>query len=186
MDLLDYAEAQGRRNADFSLQTLELLSKRAHALLVLLLGGAGAAGGVALARLDMAGAALVVAGLGAVSLWWFALAAVLAFCALPTREVCAPAGVGWVLLEHARGPLADYAKQVAVEGGAAGVKGATDALTLLREIWRAMGLPITYGLPPRSCLMFALAMREIRLLSVRASPNFSSKPVRLPSLAMSI
>ena len=28
MDLLDYAEAQGRRNADFSLQTLELLSKR--------------------------------------------------------------------------------------------------------------------------------------------------------------
>lgn len=133
MDLLDYAEAQGRRNADFSLQTLELLSKRAHALLVLLLGGAGAAGGVALARLDMAGAAMVVAGLGAVSLWWFALAAVLAFCALPTREVRAPAGVGWVLLEHARGPLADYAKQVAVEGGAEGVKGATDALTLLRE-----------------------------------------------------
>lgn len=133
MDVLDYAEAQGRRNADFSLQTLELLSRRAHALLVLLLGGAGAAGGVALARLDVAGAALVVAGLGVVSVWWFALAAMLAFGALPTRDVRAPAGVGWVLLQHARGPLADYAKQAAVERAAAGLADGGDVLALLRE-----------------------------------------------------
>lgn len=135
MELLDYVEAQGRRNAEFSLQTLEIIARRCHALLVLLLGGAGAAGGVALAHLAHPPGHVVAVGLGAVSAWWFALAAVLAFCALPTRQVRAPAGVGWVLLQHARGALGDYVRQVAVErAAAAGPDGeGCDVLSGLRE-----------------------------------------------------
>ncbi len=51
MELLDYVEEQGRRNAAFSVETLELMNKRAHTLLTLLLAGAGATGTMALAQL---------------------------------------------------------------------------------------------------------------------------------------
>lgn len=128
MDVLDFVEEQGRRNAAFSLEGLELLSKRAHTMLALLMGGAGAAGGVALGHLGPTGNAQVLAGLGTVSLWWFCLAALLAFRALPTRTMRAPAGEGRVLLDHARAGLADYIKQARLEG-----EPVSDALALLRE-----------------------------------------------------
>jgi hypothetical protein len=128
MELLDYVEEQGRRNAAFSLETLELLNRRAHLLLTVLLGGATTAGGVALGQLGGSGNLPVLVGLGVVALWWFALAALLAFRALPTNEVRPPAGDGAALLQHARGSLADYCIAVQKEDG-----GAVDVLTKLRE-----------------------------------------------------
>lgn len=48
MEILDFAEQQGQRAAAFSLATLDANRQRSHSLLVLLLGGAGAMGGLAL------------------------------------------------------------------------------------------------------------------------------------------
>lgn len=100
MELLDYVEEQGRRNAAFSLETLELMNKRAHTLLTLLLAGAGATGTMALAQLGPGGARWVLWPAAAVSMWWFALAAWVAVKALRTREVRAPAGEPGALLKH--------------------------------------------------------------------------------------
>lgn len=100
MDLLDFVEEQGRRNAAFSLETLELMSKRAHALLTLLLGGAGASGTLVLAQLGPAGTRWMLWPLAAVSIWWFLLAGWVAVKALRTREVRAPAGSPEALLSH--------------------------------------------------------------------------------------
>ncbi|HEY5582562.1 MAG TPA: hypothetical protein VIK56_15635 [Rhodoferax sp.] len=127
MEILDFAEAQGQRNAAFSLETLELMSKRAHALLSLLLGGAGAAGAYALGQIGKPGGAWSLGALGAVSLWWFVLAAWVALRALRTQEVRAPACDGQALVEHARA-LDDYIKQAKYEG-----ESPADVLTLLRE-----------------------------------------------------
>lgn len=100
MELLDYVEEQGRRNAAFSVETLELMNKRAHTLLTLLLAGAGATGTMALAQLGPGGVRWVLWPLAAVSVWWFALAAWVAVKALRTREVRAPAGEPVALLKH--------------------------------------------------------------------------------------
>lgn len=115
MELLDYVEDQGRRNAVFSLETLELMSKRAHTLLTLLLGGAGASGTVALAQLGPAGVRWVLWPLAAVSVWWFALAAWVAVKGLRTREVRAPAGAPGALLKHFEA-LRHYSRSAAMEG----------------------------------------------------------------------
>lgn len=112
MTELDYLEDQARRNAAFSLENMDKLTQRAQGLQTLLLGGAGGAGAYALGQIGKPGGLWAVAALGVLSLWWFALAAWLAVKALPTHDVRAPAGDGWALLEHLRGPLAQWAKDV--------------------------------------------------------------------------
>lgn len=128
MDYLDYIEEQGRRNVAFSLETLELMNKRAHTLLTMLLGGAGASGSVALAQWAAGGSPWLVVPLAAVALWWFLLAYLVLTQALATQEVKAPAGHPGRLLDHLQGPLAVYAQELRAESGVV-----ADTLTLLRE-----------------------------------------------------
>lgn len=124
MDVLDFAEQQGQKAAAFSLATLEFNRQRAHALLVLLLGGAGAMGGLAISQ---AALLWVAAAAGSVALWWFACAAWLALRALRTQPIRTWAGEGWPLVEKAR-EFEAYVKQATLEGEVV-----PDALTLLRE-----------------------------------------------------
>lgn len=126
MDVLDFAELQGQRSVAFALANLDLSRQRSHALLVLLLGGAGAMSGVAISQ-AAAGMWVSVAA-GSIALWWFALAAWLAMRALRTQVVRSWAGEGWPLVEHAKS-LDDYVKQAAIEG-----ETVPDTLTLLREM----------------------------------------------------
>ena len=128
MDELTFIEQQGQRNAAFSLENWELMNKRTHALLTLLLGGAAGTGAYALGQLGKPGGQWVLWALGTVALWWFVLAAWVAVRALRTQEVRAPAGDGQRLLEHLRGPLAAYIKQAHLDG-----EDPADGLTLLRE-----------------------------------------------------
>lgn len=126
MEILDFAEAQGQRAAAFSAATLEISRQRANALLVLLLGGAGAMGGVAISQAAAHGCAAIAAA--CVAAWWFALAAWLALRALRTQPVRSWAGDGWALLEHAK-LLDAYVKQAVLDG-----QTTADTLTLLREM----------------------------------------------------
>lgn len=128
MEILDFAEKQGQRSAAFSLETLELMSKRATTLLTLLLGGAGATGAYALGQIGKPGSLWALCALGAVSLWWFSLAAWVTVCAMKTQVVSAPAGGGLALLEQAK-KYDDYIKQAKIEG-----ESPADCLTLLREM----------------------------------------------------
>jgi hypothetical protein len=109
METLDFIEDQSRRNAAFSLESMELMSKRAHAMVTMLLGGAVATGGFALNLIGKPGALWSLGGLAAVSLWWFAVAAWAVLMALRTRETRAPANSGQALLTYLDGPLAAYA-----------------------------------------------------------------------------
>jgi len=124
MGVLDFAESQGKLAAAFSLANLDFNRQRAHALLVLLLGGAGAMGGLAISQ---ASDLCVAVAAWSMSLWWFACAAWLALRALRTQPIRSWAGEGWPLIEKAR-EFDDYVKQSAIEGGVV-----LDTLTLLRE-----------------------------------------------------
>ncbi len=128
MEPLDYIEAQAQKSAAFSLETLELMTKRAYALLTLFLAGAGTAGTFALNQLAKSEGRFVMWALGAVSLWWFCLAAWVALRALQSREVRPPANSGADLLSYLQGPLADYCKELEAEGQAQ-----PSGLALLRE-----------------------------------------------------
>lgn len=128
MDELTFIETQAQKAAQFNLDTLELMNKRAHALLAGLLAGAGATGSYALGQLGKADGVLLLYVLGAVSLWWFALAAWLTLSALQSKSVRAPANSGKALLEYWLGPLQIYFKEIQAEGGTP-----PSALTLLRE-----------------------------------------------------
>lgn len=128
MTYLDYIEEQARRNVGFSLETLELLTKRSHTLLAMLLGGAGAVGSIALAQWAAGSSAWLLAPLAAVSLWWFLLAYLVLTRALATRVVKAPAGQPGRLLDYLQGPLTTYVQQKLAESGEM-----LDPLTLLRE-----------------------------------------------------
>lgn len=128
MDELTFLEDQARRNAAFSLDNLDKLNQRVNALLALLLGGAGGAGAYALGQIGKPGSVWMLSALGALSIWWFILAAWVAMRAMRTREVRAPANDGLALLRHLRGPLMDYINQARQAG-----ESPKDGLTLLRE-----------------------------------------------------
>lgn len=93
MDALDYIEREGQANMAQHLAQYEVLMKRAQALALLLLGGGGALGGLALQQWGQARAlsrpladtVLVAAGAGAA--WWFALAGLLAVFVMRSRKV---------------------------------------------------------------------------------------------------
>lgn len=124
MELIEFAERQGEEAAKFSLATLDFNRARCHTLLVLLLGGAGGAIGVAVAA--GAGSLMAVAAVAA-SLWWFGLAAYLAVRGLRTSPVRSWTSEGPSVLRKAQEWRA-YAAQVAEGGGEP-----LDALLSLRE-----------------------------------------------------
>ncbi len=117
MEALDYIEQQGQRSAAFSLETVELMNKRAQALLTLLMGGAGATGSYALAHIGEPNSRWVVFCLGAVSVWWFFLAAYVTWRGLASRKIRAPAGWPQMLLDQLKGPLTRYVAEVGRQQG---------------------------------------------------------------------
>lgn len=128
MDVLEFAEQQGKQAAAFSLDGVELMNKRAQTLLTMLIAGAGAAGAYALGQLSASGSLWVLCALGAVSLWWFVLAAWVAWRVLPSHEVIAPAHSAQDILAQAVA-YDDYIKQARSEG-----ETPADCLTLLRQM----------------------------------------------------
>lgn len=130
-EVIDLAEKHSQEVARFSLAGLEEARRRAHALLVLLLAGGGALGGLGLARADalqnwpLAAAALA----GAVH--WFALAAYVAWQASTTAAVRSWATPG--LAKEGYGKWLSYAKAANTEAAAlGGPAGGVDALQELR------------------------------------------------------
>lgn len=89
MDALDYMEREGHANMAQHLAQYEVLMKRAQALTLLLLGGGGALGGLALQQWGQGRALtdplLVASAVGAV--WWFALAGLLAVFVMRSRKI---------------------------------------------------------------------------------------------------
>lgn len=85
MDEIDLAEFNSREAAKFSLDGLNQARSRAHALLMVLLGGAAGMGSLGLARwsLEPALASAALAG----AMWWFWLAARLTWGALRSSQV---------------------------------------------------------------------------------------------------
>lgn len=122
---IDYLEDQARRNAAFSLDNMDRLTQRAQGMLTLLLGGAGGAGAYALGQIGRPDAVWAVASLGAVSLWWFALAAWVAVRLLVPHHVRPPAADGLSSLNYLRGPLAQWAQKAG--------KTKDDQLLVMRE-----------------------------------------------------
>jgi len=92
MELIEFAEKRGEDAAKFSLSTLDVARVRAHNLLVLLLGGAGAMVGLVIANSAMRPWVLLLGGVAAV--WWFGLAAWLAVRGLRTSPARTWAGIG--------------------------------------------------------------------------------------------
>lgn len=116
MESIDYIEAQASKNAAFRLETMELLNKRGHAMLVLLLGGAGAAGAYALGRLGQPGGVWSFCALAPIALWWFGLAAWGAVKVCSTQEIYPPTNEPRKLLDYLEGPLEVYRAELTSEG----------------------------------------------------------------------
>lgn len=114
MELIEFAERRGEEAAKFSLATLDAVRARAHNLLGLLLGGAGAV--VVLALSQGAAKPWLTWVASAVALWWFALAAWLAVRGLRTSPVRTWAGEGARILRKAA-EWEGYARKVLAEGG---------------------------------------------------------------------
>lgn len=121
MNALDVAEFNTRESAKFSLEGLHTARTRAHALLLVMLGGGGALGAVGLAQL-VAAPLLGTAALAA-SAWWFAWAAWVARRALTSAPVRSWAVPG---LADKHQEWLDYAKEAAMAGTT------VDALSELR------------------------------------------------------
>lgn len=114
MELIDFAEKRGEEAAKFSLATMDVNRARAHMLLNLLLGGAGAV--VVLAAAQSAARPWFVVLAGSAGLWWFGLAAWLAVRALRTNSVRTWSGEGQRILRKGA-EWQRYAKAVLAEGG---------------------------------------------------------------------
>lgn len=114
MELIEFAEKRGEEAAKFSLGTLDVGRARAHNLLVLLLGGAGAMVGLVMAH----GAARPLVALlgGVVAVWWFGLAAWLAVRGLRTSPVRTWAGEGARILRKGA-EWEKYEADTLAEGG---------------------------------------------------------------------
>lgn len=111
IEVVDLAERQSRAAAEFSLSTLDEARKRAHALLLVLLAGASAAGALGLAQVRIPPVSAAALG---VSVYWYLLAGVLACVALRSDKVRAWATPGML----GRYPLwATYCQEVMAETG---------------------------------------------------------------------
>lgn len=127
-EVIELAEKHSQEVARFSLAGLEEARKRANALLVLLLAGGGALGGLGLARLVDALPMAVAALAGAVH--WFALAAYVAWQASTTAAVRSWATPG--LAGDGYGKWMDYARAANTE--AATIGGPAKEVNALQEL----------------------------------------------------
>jgi hypothetical protein len=89
-DTLYYVEAQAQKLSAFRLETMELLSKRAHTLVTLLLGGGGALAAFAISLLEKKVESWLYVGVFAAAAWLFMIAALATLKCLRTLEVVPP------------------------------------------------------------------------------------------------
>lgn len=90
MDSLDYIEAQAAKLTAFRLETMELLNKRAHTLVTLLLGGGGALAAFGIGLLEKQAQPWIVAGVLCAAMLLFVVAGVGAWRCLSTEVVYPP------------------------------------------------------------------------------------------------
>lgn len=155
--VLGLAERHSQAVAQFSLAGLEDARKRAHTLLVLLMAGGSALAGVGLARWASAPTLAVAALAGAV--WWFALAAYVAWRGNTTAEVRAWATPD-VLAEHDK--WAGYVRQAQAEALARGEPAPASAEAELRcELVRNCNLAAA-GYRAASLAAFSVVDRAYR------------------------
>lgn len=76
MEKIDYVEAQTKDWADFTLETMELLNRRAHTLVTMLLGGGGALLAYSLTLLERSAPGWLVAMAASSAVWLLFLSAV--------------------------------------------------------------------------------------------------------------
>lgn len=76
MDILEYSESISAATLNEARQTYDVLHERSHKLAALVAGGAGAAGVYALGKVGVEGGQIQLWAVGALSLWWFAIAGV--------------------------------------------------------------------------------------------------------------
>lgn len=130
-EVIELAEKNSQEVARFSLAGLEEARKRANALLVLLLAGGGALGGLGLARSETLAHLPLAAAALAGALHWFALAAYVAWRANTTAPVRSWATPGMALGSYEKWKA--YAQAANAESAARGDVGSdVDALQELR------------------------------------------------------
>ena len=130
-NVIDLAERNSQELARFSLEGLQEARRRAHALLVLLLAGGGALGGLGLARADALQHVPLAAAALAGAVHWFALAAYVAWRASTTAAVRRWATPGLAAAGYEKWQA--YAQAANAESAAlGGPAGAVDALQELR------------------------------------------------------
>lgn len=159
--VLGLAERHSQAVAQFSLAGLEDARKRAHTLLVLLMAGGSALAGVGLARWASTPTMAVAALAGAV--WWFALAAYVAWRGNTTAEVRAWATPD-VLGEHEK--WRNYTRQAQAEAAAHGEPEPASTETELRcELVRNCNLAAA-GYRAASLAAFAVVDTSYRLAAL--------------------
>ena len=130
-EVIDLAEKNSQEVARFSLEGLQEARRRAHALLVLLMAGGGALGGLGLARAETLAHLPLVAAALAGALHWFALAAYVAWRANTTAPVRSWATPGMAAGGYEKWKA--YAQAANAESAARGDAGCdVDALKELR------------------------------------------------------
>lgn len=89
--LLDYAEREGKAAMAFDIACTDALERAGNTLLNILLAGAGGALALAVTFYQSSADQWVIAGMGAVSVYLFALSALLVWGCLWARDICPPA-----------------------------------------------------------------------------------------------
>jgi hypothetical protein len=103
MDRIEFIEKQAERLSGFRLETMELLNKRAHTLVTLLLGGGGGAAAYAVGQPPER--EWVTWALGAGALWLFGVAFYAVWKCLRTAEMFPPGEEPGYLLPEAVRPV---------------------------------------------------------------------------------
>ncbi len=90
MDKLDFVEAAAKTNAEFHLACADALAKESNFLLTIVLAGAGASFGYAINLAEKSAPQWLLCGLGTVSIYLFAVAALTTWKCLWAREIFPP------------------------------------------------------------------------------------------------
>lgn len=132
-EVIDLAEKHSQEVARFGLEGLHEARRRANALLVLLLAGGGALGGLGLARVDTLAHWPLAAAALAGALHWFALAAYVAWRASTTAPVRSWATPGLAAAGYEKWTAYAQAAQAA-QAEAAARSDAASAVDALQEL----------------------------------------------------
>lgn len=148
MDKMNYIEAQAQAWANFSLETMELLNKRAHTVVTLMLGGGGALMAYVFTLLERKTALWLVVLAAVAALWLMAWATVGVFRCVRTLSMVPPGNMPGPLLISQQS-LEDMRRERLVELGgrvqAWGQRNVRQAEWLDRIYFAAAATPVAAG-----------------------------------------